>query len=107
LTGADLRGATLNACDFSECLLQDADLSGLTAPDTHFVRADFTGARLRDANLINGLLGKAIFLRADLTGANFFRADVAQTRMDDSTGLDHTYTQGAKRWPARQPERPA
>lgn len=107
LTGADLRGATLDACDFSECLLQDADLGGLTAPDTHFVRADFTGARLRNANLINSLLGKAIFLRADLTGANFFRADVAQTRMDDSTGLDHTYTQGAKRWPARQPERPA
>ncbi|MNR68981.1 hypothetical protein D3C85_1939030 [compost metagenome] len=53
------------------------------------------------------MLGKAIFLRADLTGANFFRADVAQTRMDDSTGLDHTYTQGAKRWPARQPEHPA
>ncbi|TRM49819.1 DUF2169 domain-containing protein [Achromobacter sp. LC458] len=107
LTGADLRGATLNACDFSECQLQDADLSGLTAPDTHFVRADFTGACLRNANLINSLLGKAIFLRADLTGSNFFRADVAQTQMDDSTGLDHTYTQGAKRWPARQPEQPA
>lgn len=107
LTGADLRGATLNACDFSECRLQDADLSNLTAPDSHFVRADFTGARLRNANLLNSLLGKAIFLRADLTGANFFRADVAQTRMDDSTGLDHTYTQGAKRWPARQPEPPA
>ncbi|MFD4836171.1 DUF2169 domain-containing protein [Achromobacter sp. NPDC058515] len=106
-TGADMRAATLSASDFSECRLQDADLSGLTAPDTHFVRADFTGARLHNANLINSLLGKAIFLRADLTGANFFRADVAQARMDDSTGLDHTYTQGAKRWPARQPESPA
>lgn len=107
LTGADLRGARLSACDFSECRLQDADLSGLIAPDTYFVRADFTGARLRNANLINSLLGKAVFLGADLGGANFFRADVAQTLMDDSTGLDHAYTQGAKRWPARQPEHPA
>lgn len=107
LTGADMRGARLSASDFSGCGLQDADLSGLTAPDTHFVRTDFTGARLRNANLINSLLGKAVFLRADLTGANFFRADVAQTRMDDSTGLDDAYTQGAKRWPARQPESPA
>lgn len=107
LTGADMRGVTLNACDFSECRLQDADLSGLTAPDTHFVRADFTGARLRNANLINSLLGKAVLRRADLTDANFFRADVAQAQMDDSTGLDHTYTQGAKRWPDRQPELPA
>ncbi|EHK62801.1 DUF2169 family type VI secretion system accessory protein [Achromobacter arsenitoxydans] len=107
LTGADMRGARLSASDFSECQLQDADLSDMSAPDTHFVRADFTGARLRNANLINSLLGKAIFLRADLTGANLFRADVAQTRMDDSTSLDNAYTQGAKRWPVRQPETPA
>ncbi len=107
LTRADLRNARLSASDFSECQLQDADLSGISAPDTHFVRADFTGARLRNANLINSLLGKAIFLRADLAGANLFRADVAQTQMDDSTGLHDAYTQGAKRWPARQPEAPA
>jgi uncharacterized protein YjbI with pentapeptide repeats len=79
----------------------------VTAPDTHFVRADFTGARLRNANLINSLLGKAVLLHADLTGANLFRADVAQARMDGSTGLDDTYTQGAKRWPARQRENAA
>ncbi|MEN4917258.1 DUF2169 domain-containing protein [Achromobacter spanius] len=107
LTGADMRDARLSASDFSESQLQGADLSGVSAPDTHFVRADFTGARLRNANLINSLLGKAIFLRADLTGANLFRADVAQAQMDDSTGLDNAYTQGAKRWPARQPEAPA
>jgi len=107
LSGADMRGAQLAASDFSECRLQDADLSGVTAPDTHFVRADFTGARLRNANLINSLLGKAVLLHADLTGANLFRADVAQARMDGSTGLDDTYTQGAKRWPARQRENAA
>ncbi|CAB3669078.1 DUF2169 family type VI secretion system accessory protein [Achromobacter pestifer] len=107
LSGADMRNARLTASDFSECRLQDADLTGLTAPDTHFVRTDFTGACLRNANLINCLLGKAIFLRANLDGANLFRADVAQALMDDSTGLDHAYTQGAKRWPARQPENPA
>lgn len=107
LSGADMRNARLAASDFSECRLQDANLTGLTAPDTHFVRTDFTGACLRNANLINSLLGKAIFLRANLDGANLFRADVAQALMDDSTGLDHAYTQGAKRWPARQPEHPA
>jgi uncharacterized protein YjbI with pentapeptide repeats len=79
----------------------------MAAPDTHFVRADFTGARLRNANLINSLLGKAILLRADLTGANLFRADVAQAQMDGSTGLDDAHTQGAKLWPARQPENAA
>ncbi|MBO1014148.1 DUF2169 domain-containing protein [Achromobacter sp. SD115] len=106
-SGADMRGAQLISSDFSECCLKDADLSGVTAPDTHFVRTDFTGARLRDANLINSLLGKAILLDADLAGANLFRADVAQARMDGSTGLDDTYTQGVKRWPARQPENAA
>ncbi|HEY9275363.1 DUF2169 family type VI secretion system accessory protein [Achromobacter sp.] len=104
LDRADLRGAQLAASDFSNCSLREADLSGVTAPDTHFVRADFTGARLRNANLINSLLGKAILLRADLTGANLFRADVAQALIDGSTGLDDAYTQGAKLWPARQPE---
>ncbi|WP_454696965.1 DUF2169 domain-containing protein [Achromobacter aegrifaciens] len=104
LDRADLRGAQLAASDFSNCRLREADLSGVTAPDTHFVRADFTGARLRNANLINSLLGKAILLRADLTGANLFRADVAQALIDGSTGLDDSYTQGAKLWPARQPE---
>lgn len=107
LDRADMRGAQLAASDFSNCSLREADLTDVTAPDTHFVRADFTGARLRNANLINSMLGKAILLRADLTGANLFRADVAQAQMDDSTGLDHSYTQGAKLWPARQPENAA
>ena len=107
LDRADLRGAQLAASDFSNCSLREADLSGVAVPDTHFVRADFTGARLRNANLINSLLGKAILLRADLTGANLFRADVAQAQMDGSTGLDDAHTQGAKLWPARQPENAA
>ena len=92
------------ASDFSNCRLREADLTGAAAPDTHFVRTDFSGARLRNANLINSLLGKAVLLRADLTGANLFRADVAQAQMDGSTGLHDAYVQGAKLWPARQPE---
>ncbi|WP_244300448.1 pentapeptide repeat-containing protein, partial [Achromobacter aegrifaciens] len=76
-------------------------------PPTPLVGCYTPGARLRNANLINSLLGKAILLRADLTGANLFRADVAQAQMDGSTGLDDAHTQGAKLWPARQPENAA
>jgi uncharacterized protein YjbI with pentapeptide repeats len=104
LDQADFTGAMLESCDLSECSLRGANLTGVQAPRSLFVRADMQDATLRDAYLVEAILSKAELRHADLDGANLFRADVSQAHIDASTRMKAAYTAGARRYPLRRAE---
>lgn len=88
LSGADFRGAAAANADFSACSLRAAQLAGLVAPKTLFMKADLRQAVLTEANLMEAILAKANIRGADFRRANLFRADFARIEGDETTQFD-------------------
>lgn len=95
LSEANLRGVPAQAADFTDAILDDADLSeamlaGARLFHARARRARFVAADLRDAVLARGDFMQAMLARADLRGADlteasFYEADLARVRTDHGT----------------------
>ncbi|WP_341739626.1 pentapeptide repeat-containing protein [Microcoleus sp. CAWBG640] len=70
--GANLRGTTLNAVDFSSANLDRANFRGADLSD-----ADFSEANLQNAKFSGADLSGAFFGNADLKGADLYKASLA------------------------------
>ncbi|MBI6550375.1 DUF2169 family type VI secretion system accessory protein [Xenorhabdus lircayensis] len=104
LVQSTFHAATLNNSDLSEANCQLANMQYLNTVKSIFTRTDFREALLNNANLIGALMQKCSFNGTDLREANLFRTDMSQSIIDDSTLIDHAYTQRTKTLPKRDQE---
>ncbi|MDC9590226.1 DUF2169 domain-containing protein [Xenorhabdus sp. XENO-10] len=104
LIQASFHAAILHSSDLSEANCQLADMQYLNTTKSIFIRTDFREALLNYANLIGAFMQKCTFNGADLREANLFRTDMSQSIIDDSTLIDHAYTQRTKTLPKRDQE---
>jgi len=72
LAGANLRGTTLNAVDFSGANLDRANFRGADLSDADFSDANLQNAKFSGADLSGAFLGNA-----DLKGADLYKASLA------------------------------
>lgn len=100
---ADFTNAALQSCDFSGASLRAAAFSRADARESLFMGCDLTGADFRQAELIDALMQKSDYRLTDLRGANLFRADISQSRLDDTTRTDGAYIRHVKTLPHGNP----
>lgn len=99
LDGADFSRARLLSCDLSQASLRGAQMRLVDAGESLFIGSDLTGVDFRDADLIDALMQKSDYRLTDLRGANLFRADISQSRIDDTTRTTGAYIKQAKTLP--------
>ncbi|MGB3267040.1 MAG: pentapeptide repeat-containing protein [Microcoleus sp.] len=92
LQGANFRGANLSDADFSDANLQNAkfggaDLSGAFLGNADLSRADLYRASLALANLSGADLSRANLLEVNLTNTNFSGTNVESARFGNNSGL--------------------
>lgn len=88
MRGADLRQATVDGADFSECDLAEAKLYRVVARGARFEMADLRGAEMVSGNFMGASFARAVIYGADLRGANLHGADMARVRSDAAVKLD-------------------
>ncbi len=102
LTEANLRGMRLSGADFTQAILDKADLSkteltGAKLPRVRAIGAQFVAAVLAGADLGHGNFMGASLARADLRGAiltdaGLYEADMARVRIDPTSRTDRMHT---------------
>ncbi|APR87190.1 Pentapeptide repeat family protein [Minicystis rosea] len=105
LDGANLRGTKLAQSLFVCASLRGADLSGgdlsgarfdrAIAPEIRLTKADLTQASFAGANLMLALLDRATARGTSFLGANLFRADLGRMIVDDATDMQDAHTKQA------------
>jgi len=101
LSGADLRGVSLEYANCRRADLRGADLRGCVLSAAIFRDADLTGARLTGARLSG-----ASFARADLSGADLRGAESSYDSNLGSTSFAGAEYDESTRWPTGfNPER--
>ena len=70
LSGADLRGATLNAALLQHCNLSATHGAQLVAQNTYFIDCNLSNAQWPEANLLDSRLRKVCLERVDLRSSN-------------------------------------
>jgi uncharacterized protein YjbI with pentapeptide repeats len=111
LDDANLRGISLQGCDFSQarmdrtdfsgCNLRKANLYRAVGHEASFVKADLNDATLVSLNLMNGSLQRADIRGADLRGANLFQVDMARVQANPHTQLGDTFSRKVRIYPKR------
>lgn len=87
----DFSGSTFEQSDFSQADLRKCRLRKISAPQSMFMRTNFDMADLSGSNLMYGSFQKSSFIGANLSDCNFFRADMSESILDDSTRTDNAY----------------
>ena len=88
LAGCDFTRAELGGADFSDSDLRGARFDRAVGREARFIKADLTRASLVDANLMSALLGRATVRGASFLGANLFRADLSKIDTDEATRME-------------------
>jgi uncharacterized protein YjbI with pentapeptide repeats len=100
--GGNLRGTTLNGCDFSSANLYRVNFRGANLNDTDFSDANLSSAKFGGADLSGAFLGNADLSAADLhrasialanlSGANLRGANLCETNLTNAnlSGADVT-----------------
>jgi len=88
LTLSNLRFATLNMTDLSNCNLPGSDFYRAVAKKAKFSRADLTDANMTSINLFRGDLTKAKLVRTDLKGSNLFEVEFLKARVQKTNFQD-------------------
>ena len=102
LTEANLRGMRLSGADFTQAILDKADLSKteltgaklarVRAIGAQFVAAVLAGADLGRGNFMGASLARADLRGANLTEAGLYEADMARVRIDPASRTDRMQT---------------
>ena len=90
-SNVDFSESTFEQCDFSLANLQRCRLRNIRAPQSMFARTNLDMADLSGSNLMYCSFQKSSFIGANLSNCNFFRADMSETILDDSTRTDSAY----------------
>lgn len=109
---ANLRGAMLYGCRFTDAHAEQADFSEADARHCDFsrtwlrkammMRTDLTGTRLDGADLMHGNLMKARLVNASARSANFYGAETMKMVLEDSD-LTDAIVEGTKLMGPRLP----
>jgi uncharacterized protein YjbI with pentapeptide repeats len=88
MRGAEIRHATVDGADFSECDLAEAKLYRVVARGARFEMADLRKAEMIAGNFMGASFARATIYGADFRAANLHGADMARVRTDDAVKLD-------------------
>ncbi|MFH1490643.1 MAG: DUF2169 domain-containing protein [Pseudomonadota bacterium] len=75
LSGADFRGAVIEASMIENCDMQEVNLTGVSAKKTRFSKSNLERAKMSGLNLFLGSLRKARLVETDLSRSNLFGVD--------------------------------
>lgn len=88
MRGADIRHATLDGADFSECDLAEAKFYRVVARGARFEMADLRQAEMVSGNFMGASFARAVIYGVDFRAANLHAADMARVRSDAAVKLD-------------------
>ena len=100
-------GALLQQCDFSLTHLVQCKMLNIRASQSLFVRTFFDGVDLSGSDLMQSNFQKALMKKTRLDKCNFFRADLSEIRVDETTRTDNIYLEGARMAPYHKSVRPS
>ncbi len=92
----DFSGSVFNQCDFTLAHIQECRLVKISSPQSLFVRTFFDASDMSGSNLMTGNFQKSVFQNTVLDHCNFFRADLSEILVDETTTTDNLYLEGAR-----------
>lgn len=111
LDDANLRGISLQDCDFththinrtdfSECNLRGANFYRAVGREVAFVKADLNNAFMVSLNMMDGSLQRSDIRGADLRGSNLYQVDLARVHANPHTQLGDTFAKKVRIYPKR------
>jgi uncharacterized protein YjbI with pentapeptide repeats len=104
MRGAEIRHATVDGADFSECDLAEAKFYRVVARGTRFEMADLRQAEMIAGNFMGASFARAAIYGADFRAANLHGADMARVRTDETVQLGEALLTKVRIHPRHEPE---